>query len=107
MREQRQDVGSCTPLEKTERTYAILFYLHILNTALHFCVLHTSYFSFPSPARLYPRGRVGAGQASRAVTSREGAVWTHIREAHQGVGDHGDVVGGHQRDVIRGAALGK
>lgn len=48
---------------------------------------------------------MGAGQACRAVTSGEGAVWTHVGEAHEGVGDHGDVVGGHQRDVIRGTAL--
>lgn len=71
-----------------------------------FYIRHSSLLHpFLSPARLYPCGRVGAGQACRAVTSREGAVWAHVGEAHQGVGDHGDVVGGHQRDVVRGAAL--
>lgn len=44
-----------------------------------------------------------AGQARRAVTGRKGAVGTHVGEAHQGIGDHGDVVGCHQRDVIRRA----
>lgn len=48
---------------------------------------------------------MGAGQACGAVASGKGAVWTHVGEAHQRVGDHGDVVGGHQRDVIWGAAL--
>ena len=56
-------------------------------------------------ARLYPCGGVGAGQACGAVTSGEGAVRTHVREAHQRVGDHGDIVGRHQRDVVRGSAL--
>jgi len=71
-----------------------------------FYVRHASLPHLPStPARLYPSGGVGAGQPCRAVASREGAVRTHIGEAHQGVGDHGDVVGGHQRDVLRGAAL--
>lgn len=59
-----------------------------------------------SPAtRLYPCGGVGAGQACRAVTGGEGAVRTHVGEAHQGVGNHSDVVGCHQGDVVRGAAL--
>lgn len=106
MREQRQDVGGSTPLEKTEQTYSILLYLHIVNTALHFHVLHT-FTQFPVPRsscpchRLYPCGGVGAGQARGAVAGREGAVRTHVGEAHQGVGDHCDVVGGHQRDVVR------
>lgn len=102
MREQRQDVGGSTPLEKTEQTYSI----HIVNTALHFHVLHT-FTQFPlhirssCPShRLYPCGGVGAGQARGAVAGREGAVRTHVGEAHQGVGDHCDVVGGHQWDVI-------
>ncbi len=72
-----------------------MFYVH-LSSPLH---------PLSSPARLYPCGRVGAGKACRAVTSREGAVRTHVGEAHQGVGDHGDVIGGHQRDVVGGAAL--
>lgn len=63
------------------------------------------YLSSPPPARLYSGGGVSAGQACGAVASREGAVWTHVGQAHKGVGDHGDVVGGHQRDVVRGAAL--
>lgn len=68
--------------------------------------LHSSPQHLLSPLhRLYPCGRVGAGKASRAVTSREGAVRTHVGEAHQGVGDHRDVVGRHQWDVVRGAAL--
>lgn len=48
---------------------------------------------------------MGAGQACGAVAGGEGAVRTHVGQAHQGVGDHGDVVGGHQRDVVRGAPL--
>lgn len=108
MREQRQDVGGCTPLQKTKRTYSILFYLHILNTAYIsvFYIHHSSPLHLLSPPdKLYPCGRVGAGQACRAVTGREGAVWTHVGKAHQRVGDHGDIVGRHQRDIIRRAAL--
>lgn len=86
-----------------------LFYLHILITALHFhvftYVLSSPLHLLSPPARLYSCGRVGAGQAFRAVASRERAIWTHVGEAHQRVGDHGDVVGRHQRDVIRGVAL--
>lgn len=84
-----------------------LFYLYILNTTLHSQVSCTMYFSSPSSDRLYPCGRVGARQACRAVTCRKGAVWTHVGEPHEGVRDHGDIVGSHQRDVVRGAALGK
>lgn len=70
-----------------------MFYIRLHSSPFHIS-------SFPRH-RLYPCGGVGAGQARRAIASREGAVWTHVGEAHQGVGDHGDVVGGHQRDVVR------
>lgn len=53
MRAQRQDVGGSTPLEKTEQTYSILLYLHFVNTALHFHVLHT-FTQFPFSHPLMP-----------------------------------------------------
>lgn len=40
MREQRQDVVGCTPLEKTKQTYSILIYVHILKTALNVRISH-------------------------------------------------------------------
>lgn len=43
---------------------------------------------------------MGVGQACGVVPSWEGAVGVHIGKAHQGVGDHGDIVGCHQGDVI-------
>lgn len=48
---------------------------------------------------------MGAGQASGAVASGKSAVWAHVGETHQRVGYHGDIIRGHQRDVIWGAAL--
>lgn len=53
MTAQRQDVGGFTPLEKTEQTNSNLLYLYIVNTALHFHVLHT-FTQFPFPHLLMP-----------------------------------------------------
>ncbi|KAF3841227.1 hypothetical protein F7725_007089 [Dissostichus mawsoni] len=103
MREQRQDVGGCTPLEKTEQTFSILFYLHTLNTALHCHVLCTSRYSsrlppgytrvvewvLGRPAELYPAGKCCTDSCWRGPS---------------GSWDHG-VLLGHQWDVVRGAAL--
>ena len=44
------------------------------------------------------------GQAGGVEPGREGVVGVHVGHAHQRVGDHGDGVGRHERDVVGGAA---
>ena len=46
-------------------------------------------------------------QASGIVPRREGAIGVHVGEPHEGVGDHGDVVGGHEGDVVGRAPQGE
>lgn len=54
-------------------------------------------------ALLYPCGGVGAGQARGAVPGGEGAVGAHAGQAHERVGDHSDVIGRHEWNVVRRA----
>lgn len=49
---------------------------------------------------LDPGGGVGVGQDGGVVPGWEGAVGVHVGQAHQGVGDHCDVVWRHQGDVV-------
>lgn len=46
---------------------------------------------------------MGVRQAGGVESSCEGVVRVEVGHAHQGVGNHGDGVGRHERDVVWGA----
>lgn len=49
---------------------------------------------------LYPGGGVGVGQAGGVEPGCESVVRVQVGHPHQRVWDHGDGIGGHQRDVV-------
>lgn len=46
---------------------------------------------------------MGVWQAGGVEAGRESIVRVQVGHAHQGIGDHGDGVGGHEGDVVRRA----
>lgn len=55
----------------------------------------------PVPAELYPRGGVAVGQVGTVLAATKRVEIVQRLHASQGIGDHGDGAGSHQRYIVR------